>query len=150
MGHTYKNHHFHLIWSTKNREKLIDKSFEDRLYAYLGGVIRGNKGILLEVGGIANHVHLLISLASIDNYSELLRKLKGGSSLWLNKEVSLPRKFAWQEGYGSFAVSFSHVEIVQNYIRNQEKHHSTITFEQEYLKFLEVNGIKYDKNHVFD
>ncbi len=148
MTHTYRNHHFHLIWSTKNRENLIHQDFQNRLYSYIGGIVRENKGLLLEIGGIANHVHLLIGLESLDQYSEIIRKIKGGSSLWINKEISLPTKFAWQEGYGSFCVSYSMLSAVRTYIQNQEEHHKHQTFEQEYLKFLKLHEIQYDKRFV--
>jgi putative transposase len=150
MAHTYRNHHFHLIWSTKGRKNIIDKGYKTRLYSYMGGIIRANNGVLLEIGGMPNHVHLLISLSSLDKYSECIRKIKGGSSLWVNQELSLPIKFAWQEGYGSFCVSYSQLEIVRKYIQNQEAHHHKQTFEQEYLNFLKVHGIEYDEKYVFD
>lgn len=149
-GSTHRSHHFHLIWSTKHRENLIDKSFQDRLYRYIEDIVREHKGVVLEIGGIANHVHLLISLGSLDQYSEIIQKIKGSSSFWINKERFLPTRFGWQEGYGSFSVSYSLVEVVRKYIQNQEEHHKGQTFEQEYLKMLRWHGIPFDEKCVFD
>src|SRR5687768_8307646 len=150
MAHTYRCHHFHLIWSTKNRENTIQENFQPRLYKYMGGIVRANKGVLLEIGGIENHVHMLISIGSLDQYSEVIRRIKGGSSTWVNQEKLLKRKFLWQEGYGSFGVSYSQIDEVRKYIQNQKEHHATKTFEQEYIKFLNVHGIPYDERYVFD
>jgi REP element-mobilizing transposase RayT len=96
------------------------------------------------------HVHLLISLRNIDNYSSFLRQVKANSSLWVNKTFpNLPR-FEWQQGFGSYTLHFSMIETVRNYIRNQEKHHATMTYEEEYLKFLNGKNIEYDPRFVFD
>ena len=150
MTHTYRNHHFHLIWSTKLRENMIQKSFQNELYSYIAGIIKLNDGHLVEIGGIANHVHLLVSLDSLNEYSELIRKIKGSSTAWINKEKKIKTRFSWQEGYASFAVSYSLINNVRNYIVNQENHHANQTFEQEYLNFLKINGIHYDERYVFD
>jgi len=153
MANTFRNHHFHLIWSTKKRENLIEPGFQDQMYAYIGGIVKQNKGKLLEIGGIENHVHLLVGLDSLDNYSELIRQIKGGSSFWINNEVKskkISQKFSWQNGYGSFCVSYSMIDAVREYIKNQEQHHKKQTFENEFLKFLDLHGIQYDIKYVFD
>ena len=149
MSHTLRNHYFHLIWSTKDRKNLIEKSYVNDLYRYMGGIIRDHKGHLLEAGGIENHVHLLIYLSNLDKYSEIIREIKAGSSRWVHKTIPKSWDFAWQEGYGSFTVSKSQTENVSRYIQNQEEHHKTITFEEEFIKFLEVHEIEYDPRFVF-
>ena len=149
MSHTFRNHHFHLIWSTKHRQNLIEKSFQENLYSYIGGIVRENKGKLLQVGGTENHVHLLIGLGPIDKYSELIKCIKGGSSMWINKS-GLTKDFAWQKNYASFCVSYSLIDPVKKYIQNQEEHHKKHSFEDEYIQFLRVNGIEYDEKYVFD
>jgi putative transposase len=149
MSHTFRNHHFHLIWSTKHRKNLIEKHFQERLYSYMGGIIRENKGTLVQIGGTENHVHLLIGLGPIDKYSELIRTIKAGSSMWLHKN-GLKNDFAWQNNYASFCVSYSQLGAVQKYIMNQEKHHKKLTFEEEYIEFLKINGLDYDEKYVFD
>ncbi len=148
MTHTFRVHHFHLVWSTKHRQNLIEKSFQKRLYDYMGGIIKENKGNLLEAGGIENHIHLLISLSNLDNYSGLVRDIKAGSSLWVNKTIHTPHKFEWQEGYGSFCVNYANIDSVKKYIQNQEEHHRHRTFEDEFKDFLNIHNILYDPRFV--
>jgi putative transposase len=149
MTHTFRSHHFHLVWSTKNRKNLIHKSFQDRLYNYIGGVIKRHNGCLLEIGGIENYVHLLISLSNLDKYSDILRDVKAGSSLWVHKTIPESKEFEWQEGYGSFTVNCKNIENVKKYIQNQEEHHCEETFEDEYIRFLNAHHIKFDPRFVF-
>ena len=150
MTHSFKVHQFHLVWSTKNRRNLIEKSFQKRLYDYIGGVVKEHKGYLLEIGGIANHVHLLVSLSNLNNYSGLIRDVKAGSSLWVHKTIPAAREFGWQEGYGSFCVNFSSIESVKRYIQNQEEHHRKCTYEDEFIGFLNAHHIPFDPRFVFD
>lgn len=149
MAHSHKLHFFHLIWSTKNREKLITPVIQSQLYPYMGGIIRNLKGSLLEIGGMSDHVHLLINLKNLDKYSYLLRDVKSHSTLWIHKNFPELKQFEWQEGFGSYSLHFSLVETVRHYIHNQEKHHATMTFEEEYLKFLNGQNIEYDPRFVF-
>jgi putative transposase len=148
MTHSYRVHYFHLIWSTKNRTPWIDKEIQERLYPYLGGITKNHKGKLIEVGGMSDHIHMLIELSFIDKFSHFIRDLKSCSSLWIHQTFPQKKDFAWQEGYGSFSVSFSALEKVRDYIRNQEKHHEHQSFDQEYLKLLEHHRIQYDERFV--
>lgn len=150
MAHTHRSHFFHLIWSTKNRKPLIDTSCQERLYQYMGGIIRQHGASLIEIGGISNHVHLLIMIGNLDHYSSLVRMIKADSSRWMHKVWKDKKDFAWQDGYGSFVVSYTHTDVVREYIKTQEKHHSKVSFESEYIRILEKNGIKYDPRFVFD
>ncbi len=149
MTHTHKGHFFHLIWSTKNREKWIDSEIQTSLYPYIGGIVRNYNGSLIEIGGMPDHVHLLINLRNLDKYSYLLRDIKSHSTLWIRKKFPRIGHFEWQEGFGSFTLHFSLLHNVQSYIKNQEKHHQTMTFEQEYLKFLDGQNIDYDNRFLF-
>ena len=148
MTHSYRIHYFHLIWSTKNRTPWIDEEIQKRLYSYLGGIINKHKGKLIEIGGMPDHIHMLIELSFIDKFSYFIRELKSSSSLWIHQTFPHKKNFAWQEGYGSFSVSFSALKKVQNYIQNQEKHHIQESFDQEYIKFLKGHHIEYDKRFV--
>lgn len=114
----------------------------------MGAIIRNHSAKLLEVGGMPDHIHLLIEMSILDKFSHFVRDLKASSSLWIHQNFLNLNDFAWQEGYGSFTVSYSALESVQKYIQNQEKHHSKMTFEEEYLKFLNLHHIKYDKRFV--
>ena len=148
MTHSYRAHYYHLIWSTKNREPLIAKEIQDLLYAYIGGIVKFNNGALLCAGGTENHVHLLIGLTLPDKFADVIRDIKANSSSWLNKNLSSNQNFGWQEGYGSFSVSYSSIERVKNYINNQEEHHKVITFDEEYLQLLKKHQIQYDGRFV--
>ncbi|NGX42000.1 MAG: hypothetical protein K940chlam7_00274 [Chlamydiae bacterium] len=116
----------------------------------MGGIVRNLNGTLLEIGGMPDHVHLLVYLTNLDKYSHFIRDVKAHSSLWANKNYPTLDKFEWQKGFASLTVSYSSLEGVKNYIKNQEEHHKTMTFEEEYLKFLDGQNVKYDKRFVLD
>ena len=147
MTHSFRSHYFHLIWSTKSREPLIDAAVQASLYNYIGGVIKNYKGNLLAAGGTFDHVHLLIGLSLPDKFSEFIRDIKATSSSWVKQNTS-QQYFAWQEGYGSFSVSYSSLEKVYNYMKNQEEHHKTKSFDQEYLELLKKHNLKINNRFV--
>ena len=142
MGHTYASNFVHCVFSTKNREPLLGDDRMAELYAYLGGIAKGEGFPLIAAGGTSNHIHLLIVLAASCSLAHAVQKLKGSSSRWMGPE------FSWQEGYGAFSVSPSQVEIVKKYIRNQELHHSKRSFEEEFLALLRNCGLEYDARYV--
>lgn len=148
MTHSYRIHFFHFVWSTKQRRPQISTDVQSRLYPYMGAIIRNHSGKLLEIGGMSDHIHLLIELSTLDKFSHFVRDLKASSSLWIHQNFLNLNDFAWQEGYGSFTVSYSALESMQKYIQNQEKHHATMSFEEEYLKLLNLHHIKYDERFV--
>lgn len=148
MTHSYRVHYFHIVWSTKKRVPWINPELQKRLYSYLIGIIRNHKGKLIEIGGMPDHVHMLIELSNLDKFSYFIRDLKSCSSLWIHQTFSQLKDFAWQEGYGSFSVSFSAIDAVKKYILNQELHHANQSFDQEYLKLLQLHNIQYDERFV--
>lgn len=121
MPSSHVSSNFHLVFSTKERLPLINKDWQDRLHAYMGGIVKGMEAVPLAIGGVADHIHLLVSLKSKHRLDYFLRDLKADSSTWVHTE--LRRKFEWQKGYGAFSVSPSNIEGVKRYIANQEKHH---------------------------
>lgn len=143
MAHTYASNFIHCIFSTKDRSSLISAARTTELYAYLGGIARGEGFSLIAAGGTANHLHLLFDLPASCALAHAVQKLKGSSSRWLGKG------FAWQEGYGAFSVSPSQIEVVKRYIQNQEQHHRKRNFEQEFVALLRNCGIEYDERYVF-
>ena len=102
----------------------------------------------MEIGGMPDHIHMLLELSLLDKFSHLIRDLKSCSSLWIHQTFPQKKEFAWQEGFGSFSVSFSAIEKIKEYIRNQEQHHESQTFDQEYLKLLKCHNIPYDERFV--
>ncbi|HVK16661.1 MAG TPA: IS200/IS605 family transposase [Fimbriiglobus sp.] len=150
MPQSFAAVHLHIIFSTKNREPLIGADLAPRLYEYLAGTARGNKCRLTEAGGVADHVHLLVSLGREITIADLVRELKAGSSRWIHDTFPDLRGFAWQSGYGAFSVSVGRLGGVKAYIANQADHHRAKTFQEEYREFLSKHGIEWDERYVWD
>lgn len=148
MPSTHLSLHFHLIFSTKDRLAILHKDWRGRLHAYMGGIINDLDGIPITVGGVEDHVHLLVGLRATHRLADVLRDLKASSSKWIHQELQKPL-FAWQEGYGAFTVSQSQIEVVRDYIAKQEEHHRKRTFQEEYLEFLHKNGVDYDEKYLW-
>ena len=148
MPSTHTSLHYHLVFSTRERVRAIRPEIRERVHAYLGGVIRGIGGTPLEVGGTADHVHLVIGLKPTHVVADVMRVLKSDSSKWVHAELGL-RDFAWQDGYAAFTVSKSTVDALREYVRNQEEHHRKRTFQEEYLEFLEKMEIEYDERYLW-
>src|SRR4051794_12963579 len=119
MPSTHLSLHYHLVFGTKNHEPVIQPSWRTRLHSYLGGIITSMNGVPEQIGGVADHVHLLVGLRATHCLADVLRELKSVSSGWVHEEIKM-RSFAWQEGYGAFTVSSSQREIVRQYIATQE------------------------------
>jgi REP element-mobilizing transposase RayT len=149
MGSTLSNLLYHIVFSTKNRQSNIVAGIGPELHRYIGGIVKGEGAILLEIGGIADHVHLVLKLKPVHSLSEIMRKVKGNSSKWVNEQNRLHKKFSWQDGYGAFSVSESQVNNVLQYVRNQEKHHRTISFKDEFIMLLQRHGVAYDEQYLW-
>jgi len=121
----------------------------DELYRYIGGIIKGEGGVLLEIGGMADHIHLAVKLKPVHALSEFMRKVKGNSSKWLNDQNRLSERFSWQDGYGAFSVSESQISNVMQYIREQEKHHQQLSFKDEFIEFLKRHRVEYDERYLW-
>ncbi len=146
MPSTHTSLHYHLVFATKNREALISSEWRDELHSYLGGIVKGLDAFPQGIGGIADHVHLLVSLKATTCLSDFMRELKKSSSSWI-RETKCPG-FHWQEGYAAFTVSASARESVQDYIANQEEHHKVKSFREELVEFLEKSGVSYDPQYL--
>jgi putative transposase len=150
MSGTYSNLLYHVVFSTKNRYPLIAASFRDDLHAYLGGIVREREGIPLMVGGMPDHVHILLKLKPKFAVSDVMRDVKAASSKWVNETKEGLRKFGWQDGFSAFTVSHSQVARVREYIENQEEHHRGIEFQSELLTLLQRNELEYDEATLWD
>jgi REP element-mobilizing transposase RayT len=148
MANTYTSLNYHVVFSTKNREPWLDHGIRERLWPYLGGIARDNGMKALEVGGVADHVHLLISIPASMALAKAVQLIKGGSSHWLKDTFPKLHGFSWQDGYGAFTVSQSQLDGVRQYIRNQEEHHRTKTFEEEYRAFLTKHHVEFDDRYL--
>ena len=150
MGTTYTNLLFHIVFSTKHRKNIITPEIQERLYEYIGGILREQKGILLQIGGMLDHVHILAKLSPTLAISDVIRITKANSSKWCNESFQTNTKFAWQRGFGAFSVSFSKVDQVQKYIQNQQEHHKKISFAHEFRQLLVRHGIEFDERYIFE
>jgi len=148
MPSTHLSLHYHVVFSTKDRRPLIAPEWRDRLHAYLGGVVRNLDGVAESVGGVEDHVHLLLGLRATHCLSDLVRDVKSVSSRWVHEEIHLAG-FAWQEGYGAFTVSASQRETVGDYIARQEEHHRHRTFQEEYVALLRRCGVEFDERYLW-
>jgi len=141
---------FHIVYATKFRHPSITKDVRDRLYEYIGGTIRAKQGHLIEIGGAADHVHILAQLSASLAVADVVRDIKANSSRWMNDLPEPKRPFVWQIGYSAFTVSYSQIPQVRDYIQNQEEHHKTRTFQDEYIDFLIRNGIEFRPEYLFE
>jgi REP element-mobilizing transposase RayT len=149
MANNYTSLHYHIIFSTKNREPWITPDIEERVWAFIGGIARKHKMTALQVGGIDDHIHALVTAPPTIAICQIAQYLKGESSKWIHEEFAGLRNFGWQDGYGAFGVSKASIPEVVRYIQNQREHHRTRTFQEEYLEFLRANGIDYDERYLW-
>jgi len=142
--HSFSSSLHHCVFATKRREPLLTREVRERLWPYLGGISRENGMKALAVGGVADHVHILLSLPATVSLSKAMQLLKGNSSKWIHETFSALCQFSWQEGYGAFSIGISGVDETCAYIRDQEEHHRTRTYREEVLTFLQRHGLHFD------
>lgn len=141
----------HLIFSTKARHPfLVNRQTQDELHAYMAAILRNQKCPTLQVGGAIDHVHALFVLSKNSSIAQIVYELKRSSSKWIKTQGHEFKKFHWQNGYGAFSVSQSHVEQVRRYIQKQEQHHREITFQDEYREFLRRYDVEFDEPYIWD
>jgi putative transposase len=149
MANTYTSLHYHVVFSTKNRLRLISPEIEQRVWAYIGGIARKHKMTALQVGGVEDHIHALVTAPAIHAPSQIAQFLKGESSMWIHGEFPKLRDLSWQDGYAAFTVSKSNIPSVIKYIQNQREHHKKKTFQEEYRELLEKHGVEYDERYIW-
>lgn len=150
MANTYSQIYIQIVFAVVGRLNLIEKSWKDELYKYITGIIRKHDQKLIAIGGIENHIHILIGLKPNIALSNLIRDIKANSSRFINEKRFVKGKFSWQEGFGAFSYSHSQLDAVVRYIQNQEEHHKTSNFKDEYLKFLKKYEVDFDEKYLFD
>lgn len=150
MANTYSSLFYHIVFSTKNRERWIYAEIEKRVWAYLGGITRKHQCTAIQIGGIEDHIHALVLSPPKYAPSEIAQFLKGESSKWIHAEFPKMRAFCWQDGYSAFSVSKSIVPRVVEYIKNQRRKHENKSFEEEYFELLELHEINVvDEKYLF-
>jgi len=148
MSHVSAN--FHCVFSTKDRRNFITPELRDRLWPFLGGIARQNRMKAVEIGGMPDHVHMLLSLPSTMSISKAMQLIKGGSSKWVHETFPDQRTFSWQEEYGAFSVSASQLDKIIAYIRGQAQHHLKFTFQEEFLSLLKKHALEYDEHYLWE
>lgn len=149
MANTYTQLYIHLIFAVQHRDRLIHSSFKEELQKYITGLIQNKGNILLSINLMPDHGHIFLGLNPVNAISDLVGVMKKSSSDFINDKRWLQDKFNWQEGYGAFSYSHSHIDRVIKYIANQEKHHKKNTFREEYTEVLKSFNILYNDKYVF-
>jgi REP element-mobilizing transposase RayT len=142
--HSFFSSLHHCVFATKGREPWLTPDIRERLWPYLGGIARENDMKPLAIGGVAHHVHILLSLSATMSVSKAMQLFKGNSSKWIHEMFPRLRSFAWQEGYGAFSIGISGIEETRSYIGDQEEHHRTRTYREEVITFLECHRLPFD------
>lgn len=150
MPGTFSQIYIQVVFAVKGREILISKEWKEDLHKYIAGIIKGKGQKSIIVNGMPDHIHAFIGLRPAMSISDLVRDIKNNSSNFINDNKFVKGKFSWQEGYGAFSYSHSHIENVYQYILNQEEHHKKKTFKDEYIDFLTKFNVDYDEKYLFD
>ena len=146
---TYIKLLYHIVFSTKNREKTIPKEHKKELFKYVWGTIKNKKCHLYQINGVEDHIHILTSVRTTITVSDFVKDIKVSSSKWMKENGLFPKFEAWQSGYGAFTVSEYEKNSLIEYIKNQEEHHKTVSFEEEYRELLKKHGIKFEEKYLF-
>ena len=149
MANTYTQIHIQAIFAVQNRHSLIQKEWDGELFKYITGIIQNHDHKVLQINGIPDHIHILFGMRPTQSLSELMKKVKGDSSKWINNKSFTHYKFSWQSGYGAFSYGKSQVPDVIRYIQKQEEHHKKKTFLEEYSEFLKAFEVEYDEKYIF-
>ncbi len=149
MAGTFTFLGIHFVFSTKNRIPTISCDINDRLCAYIGGIIKELGGILTEINTMPEHIHFYVYMPKTVSVSKFMEIVKANSSKWVHVTFPEKRDFGWQDGYGAFSVSKSSEKQVIQYIRDQQHHHRKISFQEEFVGFLNKYNIEYDEKYIW-
>jgi putative transposase len=148
MANTYTQIHIQTVFAVQNRQSLIKPEWKDELYKYITGIIQSYDHKVLQINGMPDHIHIFFGMRPTQSLSDLMKQLKQDSSKWINTKRLINGKFSWQAGYGAFSYSKSQVPQIIRYIANQEEHHKSKTFSDEYIELLKESGIDYDERYI--
>ncbi len=139
---------YHIVFSTKNREKVLTKDNREKLFKYIWGVLKNNKCVLYRINGVEDHLHIITHIHPTVSVSSLIKDIKVSSSTWVKEEKVFRNFDSWQVGYGAFTYSIKEKEVLINYVKNQESHHKTISFRDEFIELLKENEIDFDEKYL--
>ncbi len=149
MANTYTQMHVHFVFAVESRVSLIAPTWRDELYRYITGIVQKYDHKLLAIGGMDDHIHILVGLRPTQSVSELMLNVKSASALWVNKKKLSAGRFEWQKGYAAFSYSRSHVPAVIDYILHQKEHHVRQSMRDEHILLLRKFEVEYNEDYVF-
>lgn len=149
MANTYTQIYIQVIFAVQERACLIDKSWKEELFKYIAGIFRNQRVKMIAIGGVEDHIHILLGMNPAIALSDLIRDVKAFSSKFVNEKGWVSGRFCWQEGYGAFSYSRSQVDTVARYVLDQEKHHAKRSFRAEYESLLNKFEVEHDQRYVF-
>lgn len=150
MAQSLAKLYVHLVFSTKSRTDTLPKQHLDEVHAYIAEILNQNHCPAIAVGGTCNHIHILYVQSKNVTLSDIVRLVKAGSSKWINSKNGLLNPFAWQDGYGAFSISQSHVDAVVNYIKGQEQHHHKVTFQEEFRRLCNLYDVELNEKYAWE
>ena len=150
MANTYTQIYLQFVFAVSGRKSILKDSFREELHKFITGVIEKRKQKLIAINSVSDHIHILVGFGTTITIADLLHDIKQSSSKFINKNQWTPGRFSWQEGYGAFSYSRSHLDNVYHYIQNQQEHHRTKSFREEYIEFLDKFDVTYDSRYLFD
>jgi putative transposase len=150
MPNTFTQLYIQFVFAVKGRESIIQSPWKDELYKYITGIVQNKKSKMLAINGMSDHIHIFIGYKPSISIPDLIKDIKLASGLWINNNKYTKQKFNWQEGYGAFSYSQSHIDNVCQYITNQELHHQKKTFREEYIQLLKSFQLEYDEKYLFN
>lgn len=149
MANTYSKLYIQIVFAVKGRQNLISKKWKDEIYKYITGIVSNQKQKLIAINGMPDHIHILVGIKPNISLSDLVRDIKSSSSKFINEQKLINGKFEWQKGFGAFSYGHSQLSNVIKYIENQEEHHKSRTFKEEYIAFLKLFDIDFKDEYIF-
>lgn len=150
MANTFSQIYIQIVFAVHGRQNLIGSEWKEELYKYITGIVTNHGQKLIAIGGVSDHLHILIGFKPNLEISKLVQEIKANSSRFINKKQFVKGKFGWQEGFGAFSYSRSQLDTVIRYIENQERHHTKKSFKKEFMEFLENFEVEYDEKYLFE
>ncbi|NNE28610.1 MAG: IS200/IS605 family transposase [Saprospiraceae bacterium] len=150
MANSYSKIYIHLILVVKNRASFIQKAWKEELFKYITGIVQNKGHKLVAIGGVADHIHILIGLNVNEKISDLVKAIKNATNGWINDRNLTSSKFYWQQGYGAFSHSHGNLDTVAKYVLKQEEHHRKKTFKEEYKNLLKEFEVEYKEEYLFE
>lgn len=149
MANTYSQIYIQVVFAVEARDSLVHPDWKGELFKYITGIVKKKGQKLIAIGGVADHIHLLIGITPSTSLSDLVRDIKASSSKFINDRKYVRGQFRWQEGFGAFSYSRSHIDAVAKYVLNQEVHHSRMSFKDEFLSLLKRFDVEYEEKYLF-